>query len=362
MEQKTPLYDTHIALDAKMVPFAGYTMPVQYPAGVIKEHMAVRSAAGIFDVSHMGEVTLKGADALANLNYLLTNDFSTMDSGQIRYSMMCDEEGGILDDLIVYKISEEAYMIVLNASNREKDIAWITAHLFGDVTFQDISDETALIALQGPSSEQILRTLTTDIPQKNFTFQCGSILSAPCLISRSGYTGEVGFEIYLENQYAASTFSLLMEKGAAYGLLPCGLGARDTLRLEASMPLYGHEMDETITPFEAGLRYAVKMEKKDFIGKAALADKQNPQRIRVGLKAVGRGIIREYYDVFAGEERIGFTTSGTHCPYLQGAYAMAIIDQTHTQPGTLLEVDVRGRRVAAEVVPLPFYKNKSTAK
>jgi aminomethyltransferase len=338
-------------------------MPVQYEQGVIKEHMAVRTAAGLFDVSHMGEVLLKGSDALRNLNYLLTNDFSDMASGQIRYAMMCNEAGGIIDDLIVYKMGTEEYMLVINASNRHKDIEWIKAHLFGEVTLDDISDQVALIALQGPLSEKMLCTLTDTLPEKNFTFLLKAhIQDIPCLISRSGYTGEVGFEVYLENQYAEKLFARLLDAGKDDGILPCGLGARDTLRLEASMPLYGHEMDETITPFEAGLGYAVKMDKEDFIGRTALVSKAAPERRRIGLKVVGRGIVREDYEVFSGGEQVGITTSGTHCPYLKGAYAMALVDQSCTAPGTMLEVDVRGRLIEAEVVPLPFYKNKSAAK
>ncbi len=359
MELKTPIYDYHMALGGKIVPFAGYLLPVQYQTGVIAEHMAVRTKAGLFDVSHMGEVIYTGKDALANLNYLLTNDFTNMVDGQVRYSPMCNDDGGVVDDLIVYKVSDEKYMVVVNASNRHKDVDWMKKHLFADVQFEDISDSVAQIALQGPLSHEILAKITDEeyIPTKYYSFIEKCIIgSSPCMISQTGYTGESGYEIYLSNEDAPKLWDLLLETGRELGLIPCGLGARDTLRLEAGMPLYGHEMDDSITPLETGLSFAVKMAKEDFIGKKAMEQKSEITRKRVGLKVTGRGIVRENEKVFVGETEIGVTTSGTHCPFLGYPVAMALLKVEYTQVGTAVEVEVRGRRITAEVVKLPFYK------
>lgn len=359
MELKTPLYDTHLKYEGKIVPFAGYLLPVQYKTGVITEHMAVRTACGLFDVSHMGEITCIGKDAVKNLNHLLTNDYTSMYDGQARYSPMCNENGGVVDDLIVYKVREDHYFIVVNAANKDKDFAWMKAHEFGDAVFTDISVGVAQIALQGPKAMDILKKLVgeEDIPKKYYSaYFHKTIGGMDCVISKTGYTGEDGFEFYVAAENAAKLWELLLANGKEEGLIPCGLGARDTLRLEAAMPLYGHEMTDEITPLEAGLDIFVKMKKEEFIGKAALEEKGAPDRRRVGLKVTGRGIIREHADVFAGTEKIGLTTSGTHCPYLKSAVAMALLDTKYTEAGTAVEVDVRGRRVAAEVVELPFYK------
>lgn len=352
MERKTPLYDRHTAAGGKLVPFAGWLLPVQY-SGVIAEHRAVRTGCGLFDVSHMGELLLRGPDALANLNRLMTNDFSGMADGQARYSPMCYEDGGVVDDLIVYRCSDTAWLAVVNASNTGKDRDWMAAHLSGDCTLEDLSDQTAQLALQGPGAEALLRTLTADLPAKNYTAVLhGTVDGRPCLVSRTGYTGEDGFELYCAPADAPALWDALTAAGA----LPCGLGARDTLRLEAAMPLYGHEMDETVTPLEAGLDFAVKLNKPEFIGKDALVAAGAPQRVRVGLAVTGRGIVREHQDLFLNGEKIGHTTSGTHCPFLGKALAMGLIDAKHAAVGTALEADVRGRRVAVEIVPLPFYK------
>lgn len=358
-ERKTPLYDTHVKYHGKIVPFAGYLLPVQYQTGVITEHMAVRNACGLFDVSHMGEIVCQGPDALKNLNMLLTNDYTVMAEGQARYSPMCNEEGGVVDDLIVYKVRHDCYFIVVNAANKDKDFAWMKAHQFGDVSFTDISDNVAQLALQGPKAIDILKKLVPeeDIPAKYYTCLFHKPVDGmDCVISRTGYTGEDGVEIYTAAENGPKLWELLMEAGKDEGLIPCGLGARDTLRLEAAMPLYGHEMDDTISPKEAGLGIFVKMDKADFIGKQAILDRGPLTRKRVGLKVTGRGIIREHQAVYAGEKQVGITTSGTHCPYLGHAMAMALVDISCKEPGTALEADVRGRRVAAEVVPLPFYK------
>lgn len=356
MEQKTPLYDCHVAQEGKIVPFAGYLLPVQYPTGVIAEHMAVRTKCGLFDVSHMGEVIYEGPDALANINKILTNDYTKMDIGRVRYSLMCYEDGGVVDDLLVYKMREDKYLIVVNASNHHKDVAWMQDHLFGDVRFTDISDSVAQIALQGPAADAIIAKLTQDIPQKYYSFidnvDIGGITA---LISQTGYTGEKGYEIYVAATDAPQMWQKLLAAGKDEGLIPCGLGARDTLRLEAAMPLYGHEMDENVSPLEAGLNFAVKLD-KEFIGRDALLAAGEPKRQRVGLKVLGRGIVREHQDVYYQGQLIGHSTSGTHCPYLGGAYAMALVAANSVNIGDKVEVDVRGRRIEAEVVPLPFYK------
>lgn len=358
MEKKTPLYDFHVRSGANIVTFAGYLLPVQY-TDIIEEHKAVRSKAGLFDVSHMGEVMIMGKDALANLNQLFTNDFTNMSDGRVRYSPMCNDAGGVIDDLLIYRFHQEKYMVVVNAANREKDVAWMKAHLSGEVELEDVSDSIAQIALQGPNSRKILAKLIDEacIPAKYYTFTDGcSVANITCLVSQTGYTGEHGYELYCDAKDACALWNALLKAGKDDGLIPCGLGARDTLRLEAAMPLYGHEMDDTVSPLETGLDFAVKLKKPDFIGKSALLAKGAPQITRVGLKATGRGIIREHNTVYLGDEMIGQTTSGTFLPYLNGAYAMALVDKTHSEVGTAVLVEVRGRRVSAEVVPLPFYK------
>lgn len=359
MELKTPLYDVHVRDGGKIVPFAGYLLPVQYEPGVIKEHMAVRTRAGLFDVSHMGEILCEGKDALANIQKLLTNNFDNLADGQARYSPMCNENGGTVDDLIVYKRSDEHYFIVVNAANKDKDYQWMLSHRFGEVTFTDVSDQYSQLALQGPKAMEILRKLASEdsIPKKYYhAVYDGEVAGMPCIVSKTGYTGEDGVEIYLDSGLAEKMWDTLLANGKEEGLIPCGLGARDTLRMEAAMPLYGHEMDDEVTPLETGLGFAVKMAKEDFIGKAALEAKGEPSRNRVGLKVTGRGIIREHQEVFADGKQIGLTTSGTHCPYLGYPAAMALVDEAYTEIGTRVTVEVRGRKVDAEIVALPFYK------
>ena len=359
MELKTPLYEAHVRAGGKMVPFAGYILPVQYETGVIKEHMAVRTQAGLFDVSHMGEITCKGKDALANLQKILTNSFENMVDGQARYSPMCNEKGGTVDDLIVYKKGEDDYFIVVNAANKDKDFQWMVNHQFGDAVFEDVSSEYAQIALQGPEAMGILRKLTSEenIPKKYYhaVFD-GEVAGIKCIVSKTGYTGEDGVELYVASENAEKLWDILLENGKKEGLIPCGLGARDTLRMEAAMPLYGHEMDDEITPLETGLDFAVKMNKEDFIGKAAIMEKGEPKIKRVGLKVIGRGIIREHQDVFSEGKKIGLTTSGTHCPYLNYPVGMALIEKEYAEIGNKFQVEVRGRKIDVEVVPLPFYK------
>ncbi len=361
MEKKTPLYDMHVKYGGKIVPFAGYLLPVQYGGGVIAEHMAVRNSCGMFDVSHMGEFFLEGHDALENLNMLMTNDFTNMADGQARYSPMCNEKGGTVDDLIVYKRHEDFYMIVVNAANKDKDFNWIKDHLTGHVHFTDMSDKFAQIAIQGPAACNLVsaRSAYDHVPVDNYTACFDAEWEGiPCVISRTGYTGEDGLEIYLRPERACEMWELLMDAGRKVGLTPCGLGARDTLRLEACMPLYGHELADDISPKEAGLGYFIKMDKPDFIGKQAMLAQQPLTRKRVGLKVTGRGIIREHMDLYVGDKKVGFSTSGSHLPYVGAPMAMAMVDMEYTAKGTVLEADVRGRRVTAEVVATPFYKRK----
>lgn len=360
MELKTPLYDQHVACGGKIVPFGGYLLPVQYPAGVITEHMAVREACGLFDVSHMGEVLIQGPGAVNTLNHLLTNDYTNLAIGRVRYSPMCNANGGVVDDLIVYRVSEDCYFVVVNAANKDKDVAHMQANLLADTTLTDISAQVAQLALQGPKSKDILASLVPAdvIPKIYYSFHPAkvSVCGVDCLISRTGYTGSYGYELYCAAEEGVKLWQGLLEAGKDFGLIPCGLGARDTLRLEAGMPLYGHEMTDEISPLEAGLDFAVKLNKPEFIGREPLVAAGTPARIRIGLKATGRGIIREHQDVMKDGEHIGHTTSGTHCPYLNGAYAMALVKNGSVKLGDTVEVMVRNRKVEAEVVEYPFYK------
>jgi aminomethyltransferase len=361
MVQKTSLYNCHKNGGGTIVDFAGYLLPVQYPTGIIAEHNAVRTAAGLFDVSHMGEIVVHGKDALKNINRILTNDFSSMDVGQVRYSVICNDRGGCVDDVLVYRLNENDYLIVANASNRHKDFNWIRGHAFGEVKVEDISDNVSQIAIQGPRAIELIRRFVPeeDIPKKYYTFRRNvKIQNYKFLISRTGYTGEDGFELYSDNYVAPEIWDFFLKAGKEMelGLIPCGLGARDTLRLEAAMPLYGHEMNDDISPLETALAFGVKMNKEDFIGKKALVERGEPKIKRIGLKITGRGIAREQQDVYVGDTLIGRTTSGTHAPFLKYPIAMALVDKEYAAVGTQVAIDVRGRRIEAEIVELPFYK------
>ena len=362
MGKKTPLYEKHVALGGKIVEFGGWELPVQYPAGIKAEHMAVRTKCGLFDVSHMGEFKLSGEGAVNYLNKVLTNNFSNMKDGQVKYSPMCNENGGVVDDLLVYKADDNEYLIVVNAANTDKDFEFMSSYTDDSVSLKNVSHDFAQIALQGPYAKDILLNILPEnhIPQKYYSavFGC-EITGYNCIVSRTGYTGEDGFEIYTSPEAAPVLWDMLLDLGKDYGLIPCGLGARDTLRLEASMPLYGHEMDDEITPLETGLGFFVKLDKEDdFIGKEALLAKGEPQIARVGLEVTGRGIAREHEEVLSNGEVIGHTTSGTFCPYLDKAVAMALIKKEYANEGTVLTVNVRGREVETKVVPLPFYKRE----
>lgn len=354
--KKTPLYDTHIALGGKMVDFGGWALPVQYTS-ILEEHKAVRERAGLFDVSHMGEVFVYGKDAFDYLQKMLTNDLTTMTPGRCRYSMVCYDDGGVVDDILAYKDDDEHYMLIVNASNTDKDYEWFASHVFGDVTVVNRSDAFSQLALQGPKFMDVLRAAGVkdeDIPQKNYTFvEHATVAGIDCVMSRTGYTGEDGVELYAAAADGVKLHAALMEAGKCVDMLPCGLGARDTLRFEASMPLYGHEMDETVTPLETGIGFAVKMNKEDFIGKEAL--KAVPARTRIGLKLVDRGIAREHSDVYQNGVKVGHVTSGSIAPTLGGNYAMALVD-IKAADADEFTIEVRGRQLKAEKVALPFYK------
>lgn len=355
MEKKTPLYDSHIKNKGKMVVFANYLMPVQYEKGLVTEHLAVRNKAGLFDVSHMGQIVLRGPDAFLNIQRLLTNDFSNMKIGQAKYSPMCNYEGYTLDDLIVLKHSEDRYTLGVNASNRDRDYEWIKANVTGNVEVIDESDSLGQLALQGPLSKEILSELVDEIPEKRFTFiEDVDFDGMKLLISKTGYTGEEGYEITCMADDLERLFNALTALGFDKGMVLCGLGARDTLRLEASMPLYGHELSEEISPLEAGLHFAVKLSKDEFIGKEALLNREI-KRIRVGLEITSRGIVREDNDVFLGDKLIGKTSSGTFSPSLNYPIAMAYIDREYADIGRELRVMVRGREVMAKICKMPFY-------
>lgn len=360
MDLKTPLYDAHLKAGGKMVSFAGYMLPVQYKdGGVIKEHLAVRNQVGLFDVSHMGEVVYEGKDALANLQYVLTNDFSNLEIGRVRYTLMCNKNGGVIDDLLVYKCSAEKYLLVVNAANREKDVTWMKQHLFGEVEFSDQSDQFVQIALQGPNAKEIIGKLTKEeeIPKKYYSFvEDANVGSVSCILSRTGYTGEFGYELYCRPEDGLKLWDLLLKSGQKYGIIPCGLGARDTLRLEAGMPLYGHEMTEEITPLETDLSFAVKMNKKEFIGQQAILDKGKPKITRIGLQLTERGIAREGANIYFNGKKIGQITSGTMCPFINKACAMALVEKGIVEIGSPIDVEVRGKKITAEVVAIPFAK------
>ena len=357
----TPLADRHVALGARMVEFAGWSMPVQY-AGILDEHRAVRTRAGLFDLSHMGEIYLEGTDAAGALGYALVSEPASLKIGRAHYSMICFSEGGVLDDLIVYRLDEQRFMVVANASNAAAVSDALAERTVGfKVVLDDRSLATALVAIQGPLSLQVLAPLT-DVAIADLHYYAigeGHVAGVPALVARTGYTGEDGFEIFVDVAFAGGVWDALMEAGSPAGVVPVGLGARDTLRLEAGMPLYGNELGPDTTPYEAGLARVVKLGKEgDFVGRAALqkAEADGPRKKLVGLGVRGRGIARHGYELFAGDRRTGVVTSGTLSPTLGEPIAMAYVTPSDAEPGTILEVGIRDQRVPAEVVVLPFYR------
>lgn len=361
--KKTPLYDEYTKLGGKTIDFGGWDLPVQF-SSIKEEHEAVRSKAGLFDVSHMGEVLVEGSDAENYLQTLLSNDISKIPVGGAQYNAMCYENGGVVDDLIVYNFGNQQYLLVVNAANLEKDLEWMEKHLEGDVKITDQSEEYALIALQGPLSEEILQTLTSENLSeiRPFKFKRDvDVAGHAVLISRSGYTGEDGFELYGSPSAIRDLWGRILEAGKDQGLVPCGLGARDTLRFEAGLPLYGQELSQDITPLEAGIGFAVKLQKEaDFIGKAALIRQKEEglQRKIVGIEMIDKGIPRHGYKVLKDGEEIGVVTTGTQIPTTKRNVGLALIDIQHTEIGTEVEIEVRKRTLKAKVVATPFYKRQ----
>ena len=359
--KKTPLHARHRASNGRMVPYAGWEMPVEY-SGITHEHLAVRTRAGLFDVSHMGEVELAGPKALAAVQRVSCNDASRLQVGQAHYSGLLTEQGTFVDDILVYRMAASHFMIVVNAANAAKDYAWIAqqAKAVGDVAVVDNSNRYALLALQGPAAREVLQPLTgVDLSSiRRYWFGYGEVASARVTISRTGYTGEDGFEIFAPPGMAERLWNAILESGAAAGVIPCGLGARDTLRLEASMRLYGNDIDDTVTPLEAGLDWIVAWTKDDFIGRAALLAQRESgvPKSMVGLEILERGIARHGCPVLSNGAVVGAVTSGTQTPFLKKAVAMAYVPPALATVGTELNVDVRGRLLRAQVVPLPFYK------
>ena len=357
----TPLLDRHLALGARMVDYAGWLMPVQY-AGIVEEHRAVRERAGLFDLSHMGELFVEGPEAGASLARALITDPPSLAIGRAHYSMICAPDGGIIDDLIVYRLGDQRFLVVANAANTAVVSDALAERLDGmRVVLDDRSRDTALVAIQGPASRAILAPLVTaDLAAlRYYAIVEASVAGIPALIARTGYTGEDGFELFVEWERAAEAWDAVMAAGVPAGLVPVGLGARDTLRLEAGMPLYGNELDRETDPFQAGLGRVVKLDRDvDFVGRAALARvaADGPRRRLVGLVVRGRGIARHGYPVLADGTETGHVTSGTQSPTLGLPIAMAYVAPRVAEPGTMLDVDIRGQRVVAEVVPLPFYR------
>ena len=357
----TPLRDHHEALGARLIDFAGWLMPVQY-AGILEEHRAVRERAGLFDLSHMGELFVEGPEAAAGLAAALVSDPPSLAEGRAHYSMIVAPDGGIIDDLIVYRLGAERFLVVANASNAAVVSDTLVERLVGrKAILDDRSLATALVAIQGPRSVDILRPLT-DVPLDDLRYYAiaeGVVAGAPALVARTGYTGEDGFEVFVDTDRAAEVWDAFMAGGTKHGLAPIGLGARDTLRLEAGMPLYGNELDRTTNPFEANLGRVVKLDKPaDFVGRAALekAAAAGVTRKLVGLVVRGRGIARHGYSVHVADRLSGAITSGTHSPSLGQPIAMAMLATRDAEPGTMVDVEIRGQRVPAEVVALPFYR------
>jgi aminomethyltransferase len=360
---RTPLYNRHVALGARIIEFGGWEMPVWYSGG-LREHHAVRNGAGLFDVSHMGEILIEGPDAGAFLNRVTTNDVGALLNGQVQYTFMCNERGGVIDDCTLYCIRDDIYMLVVNAANIEKDFSWLRSHIQGAVTVENVSSEVGLIALQGPRSVEILQGVLPrsleDLQYYHF-MDCG-IDGKYARISRTGYTGEDGFEIYCAHRDAEQLWDFLFDAGRASGLVPCGLGARDTLRLEAGMALYGNDLDEEHSPLEANLARFVRIQKQsDFIGKGALLlqQKEGVARKLVGFMMEGREIARSHYGAYSLDGRIiGQVTSGAPSPTLAQNIGLAYVEQDYSAYGTKISIRVREKDCPATVVKVPFYRRK----
>nr|WP_304218528.1 glycine cleavage system aminomethyltransferase GcvT [Fredinandcohnia onubensis] len=359
--KRTPLFDEYQKHGAKTIDFGGWDLPVQF-SSIKEEHEAVRTKAGLFDVSHMGEIDVKGKDSLAFLQKMMTNDVSLLKDGATQYTAMCYENGGTVDDLLIYKKSDDHYLLVVNASNTDKDFDWLKQHVFGDVEVINISNEIGQIALQGPLAETVLQKISNaDLSEiKFFKFQDDvEIAGKKTLVSRTGYTGEDGFEVYCQAEDTAALWNAILEAGEPEGVLPCGLGARDTLRFEANLALYGQELSKDITPIEAGIGFAVKPNKEaDFIGKEVLKQQKAegaPRKI-VGIEMIDKGIPRHGYEVYVEDEQVGEVTTGTQSPTLQKNIGLVLIKSEHAELGKEVEVQVRKKRLKAAIVATPFYK------
>jgi aminomethyltransferase len=359
--RKTPLNARHRASNARMVPFAGWDMPVEY-SGVTNEHMAVRTRAGLFDVSHMGEIEIAGKDALAAVQHISSNDASRLAIGQAHYAGLTTPDGTFVDDMLVYRMGPSHFLLVVNASNIEKDYNWIAAQIktVGEAACVDSSSRYALIAIQGPAAREVLQPLTgIELNElKYYWFANGEVASALATVSRTGYTGEDGFEVFCRPNQADQVWQAMLEAGRSADVIPCGLAARDTLRLEAAMRLYGNDIDETTSVLEAGLGWTVGWKKPAFIGHERLREQKEKGVTRklVGFEMVDRGIARHGYPVVRNGEPIGVVTSGTQTPFVKKAIGMAYVPVSLTEPGSEFDIDLRGRPSKARVVPLPFYK------
>ncbi|WP_079509721.1 glycine cleavage system aminomethyltransferase GcvT [Mesobacillus jeotgali] len=360
--KRTPLFEVYKEYGGKTVDFGGWELPVQF-SSIKEEHEAVRTKAGLFDVSHMGEIEVKGPDSLNYLQKMMTNDISKLKNGGAQYTAMCYETGGTVDDLLVYKLEDEHYLLVVNASNIEKDFEWMQNHLKGDVKIENLSEGMAQLAIQGPVAEEVLQMLANghDLSAIGF-FKFSEevdLNGKKALVSRTGYTGEDGFEIYCDAKDAVSLWREILEAGKEEGVIPCGLGARDTLRFEANLALYGQELSSEISPLEAGIGFAVKLNKEaDFIGKQALKQQKESglSRKLVGIEMIDRGIPRHGYPVYKGDRRIGEVTTGTQSPTLKKNIGLALLDTRETELGNEVEVEIRGKRLKAAVSATPFYK------
>jgi aminomethyltransferase len=362
--KRTPLYEVYKEYGGKTIDFGGWELPVQF-SSIKEEHEAVRTRAGLFDVSHMGEVEVKGPDSLNYLQKMFTNDISKIKNGGAQYNAMCYENGGTVDDLLVYKIEDNHYLLVVNASNIEKDFKWLQDHLEGDVSIDNLSEKMAQLALQGPLAERVLQKLAGDSDLSKIGFfkfqQEVKINGKKTLVSRTGYTGEDGFEIYCDASDAVELWKAILSAGEEEGVVPCGLGSRDTLRFEATLALYGQELSPEITPLEAGIGFAVKLNKEaDFIGKEALKRQKETGAARklVGIEMIDRGIPRHGYPVYKGEELIGEVTTGTQSPSLKKNIGLVLIKGEYAGLDSEIEVEIRGKRLKAKVVPTPFYKRE----
>ena len=360
--RKTPLNATHRAAGARMAGFGGWDMPVEY-SGIIAEHMAVRTAVGLFDVSHMGEIEVRGPQAIDLVEHVTSNYASRLHDGQAQYSALLYPHGGFVDDIVLHRMAGDHYLLCVNAANQEKDYQWIISQNRYEAEVEFASDRYAQLAIQGPKAQAALAKLTdTDLSSiAYYCFAHGEVAGEPAIIARTGYTGEDGFEIYIAPDASEATWNAILEAGSEFGILPCGLGARNTLRLEAAMSLYGHEINETITPYEARLGWIVKLEKGEFVGREALIQQKQKGLTRrlAGFEMRGRGIARDGYRVYVAGTDAGWVTSGSPAPFCRKNIGLGMLPAADATVGRAIEIEIRDRNVEAEVVPTPFYSRKN---